>query len=424
MKSEQLKDRYQNSLLNVFGMPSIVIDGAKGSVVTDVDGKSYIDLLGGIAVNCLGHNHPQITKALISQSQKIMHHSNFFSNQSTIELAEKLLEISGANSYENLVGKSKVFFTNSGTESVEAALKIVKKHKPNGRLIALTQSFHGRSCGALSLTSKEKYRIPFNPLIPNVELIEANNLDVLENVFSELSIEKYGEIAGIFIETIQGEGGVRSLSAQYIARIRELTKRCNALMVIDEVQTGIGRTGSWFSYQNEAIVASAKIIPDIITMAKSLGGGFPIGGLITFGDKVSNILVPGDHGTTYGGNPLACAVALANIKEIENKELLNRAKEIGIYIANITLKQKCSAVTEVRGCGALIALGLKGQYAMQVVKRCLDEGVIINAVTPDTIRLAPAYNIDVEDLDDALAIVFKVIREVFRTRDEIKSYEK
>lgn len=410
--SDQFLDNYQNNMLGVFGKPALVLDHGKGSEVFDVDGNVYIDLLGGIAVNCLGYCHEKINNVIIEQCQKMIHHSNFFTNKQTVELAKKLIDISGVDE------GSKVFFTNSGAESNELALKIVKKHMNQiggKRIIALTNSFHGRTLGALSLTYKSQYKEPFSPLIPNIEFIEANNLDKLELAFSELATQKYGQIAGMFIETIQGEAGVKPLSAQYIARCRELTKRNNALLVIDEVQTGMGRTGSWFSYQNQAVVASADISPDIITMAKSLGDGFPIGAVITNGETVSNILSKGEHGSTFGGNPLAAKIANEVISIIEDEKLLQRSGELAIYISKKILDWKNEFVKEIRGAGALLAVELSGEFADRVAKRCLSlessKRVIINAVSSNSLRFAPAFNIDADILDEALDILNNVILE-------------
>jgi acetylornithine aminotransferase len=404
-------ENYQNSVLGVFGKPQLVVSPGLGSEVWDENNKRYIDLLGGIAVNSLGHCHPQIVEEIGKQAGQIIHHSNFFTNQKTVQLAQKLLEISKAPK------DSKVFFTNSGTESNECALKIVKKHLPQGRIIALSRSFHGRSLGALSITSKEQYRSPFEPLIPNVQFIEANNLDQLELTFSDLSIERDGPIAGMFIECIQGEAGVQPLSAQFIARARELTRRHNALLVIDEVQTGIGRTGTWFSFQNPAVVASAHIEPDLITIAKSLGAGIPIGALIANGKQSANILTAGNHGTTFGGNPLVAAVALKNLEVIESEGLLQRSSEIAPYIARKVLDFNSDKIVEIRGAGALVGLQLKpsdscSHPAVKVAEMCLQNGVIVNAVTSDSLRFAPAYNIDVDLLDEALNVVFENISNI------------
>ncbi|MDR0950176.1 MAG: aminotransferase class III-fold pyridoxal phosphate-dependent enzyme [Candidatus Ancillula sp.] len=415
-------------LLGVFGAPQFIVESGSGSILRDIDGKEYIDMLGGIAVNTLGHANKEIAETIYQQALKVSHHSNFFTNPSTLSLGTKILDLAKAPR------GSKVFFANSGTEAVEAALKIVKKYansdsfaeklrkigktiptegKP-ARILALINSFHGRTCGALSITYKAKYRDPFAPLIPNVEFIETNNLDVLEMAFSDLSAEKKGPVVGMFVECIQGEAGVKPLFVQFLARARELTKKNGALLVIDEVQTGIGRTASWFAHQNEVLFPGIKIQPDIMSMAKGLGAGFPIGGIVTFGDEVSNILTPGSHGTTFGGNPLATTVALKNLEIIERDNLLDNAYKVAELAAKVVTDFNNPEIVELRGAGCLLALEFKcdGYTSADIQKGCLGNGLIVNAVNENSLRLAPALNIELDTVEKALNIINDVVKDL------------
>jgi acetylornithine aminotransferase len=307
MMTNDIINDYNTAYFKVFGTPQLSVLKASGSVVYDTDNKEYIDFLGGIAVNVLGHANQELADALYSQALTVSHVSNFFTTENKVSLAKSLKTLA------DLGEGSGVFFTNSGTESIEAALKIVKKHGgPNGKILALTHSFHGRSLGALSITHKPQYRQPFAPLIPNVEFIEPTIAD-LEDVFATPSTP----IAGVFIECIQGEAGVKPVSSSFIKRARELTRENNALLVIDEVQTGVGRTGKWFAFEH---VLDGDNRPDIVTLAKGLGGGFPIGAVIA-NKKANETLVPGNHGTTFGGNPLAMSVAEKVLEIIERDDL-------------------------------------------------------------------------------------------------------
>lgn len=385
LSSSVLAERYQQSLLGVFGAPQRVLVRGAGCHVWDADGNQYLDLLGGIAVNTLGHANPLLTSVIASQLATLGHVSNFFTSPSQIALAEKLLEISAAPA------GSKVFFANSGTEANEAALKLTRRNAgteeaPRTRVIALEQAFHGRTLGALSLTHKEKYRAPFAPLPENVTWIPAGDIDALRAAVDET-------VSAVFIEPIQGEAGVKMLSAQYLQAARDITREAGALLVFDEVQTGMGRTGSFF--------ASAPVIPDVMTLAKGLGGGFPIGAMIVFGQENTAWLTPGDHGTTFGGNPVACAAGLAVIHTIESQNLLDQARSNGHW-----LREQLAAVpgiSAVRGAGMLTAFELAQANAPKLVAAALEAGFIINATDDSTIRLAPPLVITQEQLGSFLA---------------------
>lgn len=380
LSSKALSERYSKSLLGVFGTPQRVLVRGAGCHVWDADGNQYLDLLGGIAVNTLGHGHPLLTSVITSQLATLGHVSNFFTSPSQIALAEKLLEISAAPA------GSKVFFANSGTEANEAALKLTRRNAgteaaPRTKVIALEHSFHGRTLGALSLTYKEKYRAPFAPLPENVSWIPAGDIEALRAAVDET-------VSAVFIEPIQGEAGVLELSTEYLQAAREITRDSGALLVFDEVQTGMGRTGQFF--------ASAPVIPDVMTLAKGLGGGFPIGAMIVFGQENTAWLTPGDHGTTFGGNPVACAAGLAVIHTIEKENLLAHVSATGDW-----LREQLAGIQgigAVRGAGLLTAFELKSANAPKLVTAALDAGFIVNATDEKTIRLAPPLVITTEQL--------------------------
>lgn len=367
--------RYSNALLGVFGTPQRVLVRGAGCLVWDADGKQYLDLLGGIAVNALGHAHPFVTSVISSQLATLGHVSNFFTSPTQVALAEKLLSLCGAPA------GSRAFFVNSGTEAVEAAFKLARRNsasphdgKPRTRILALEGGFHGRTMGALALTSKQAYREPFEPLPGGVEHLPFDDVQALEAALDE-------SVAAVVLEPIQGEAGVRPLSTAYLQKARELTSKVGALLILDEVQTGVGRTGRWFAHQNSGIT------PDAMTLAKGLGGGFPIGALITFGSEVSALLTPGQHGTTFGGNPVATAAALATVHALEVGAVLQNANDVGSFLRSSLAGVR--GVGGVRGEGLLIGFDLDGDFAAEAVTEALNRGFIINAPTPHTLRLAP-----------------------------------
>lgn len=379
----QWLSRYSSSLLGVFGTPQRVLVRGAGCLVWDADGKEYLDLLGGIAVNALGHAHPFVTSVISSQLATLGHVSNFFTSPTQIALAEKLLEVSKAPA------GSKVFFANSGTEAVEAAFKLARRNtgseeKPRTKIIALEGAFHGRTMGALALTAKEAYREPFAPLPGGVVHIPFGDIDALRAAVDETT-------AAVFLEPIQGEAGVRPLPAGYLQAAREATSAAGALLILDEVQTGIGRTGKWLASED------AGIVPDAVTLAKGLGGGFPIGALITFGPEVSSLLSAGQHGTTFGGNPVATAAALATLHVLENQHVLDHVRATGEHLrAGLA---GIDGVTEVRGEGLLIGFDLDADVAPAVVAGGLEAGFIVNSPGPHTIRLAPPLILTTEQAD-------------------------
>jgi len=392
--------RYSSSLMGVFGTPQRVLVRGAGCLVWDADGKEYLDLLGGIAVNALGHAHPFVTSVISSQLATLGHVSNFFTSPTQIALAEKLLELSKAPA------GSKVFFTNSGTEANEAAFKLARRNsgspaggaeggKPRTRIIALEGAFHGRTMGALALTAKEAYRTPFEPVPGGVEHIPFGDIEALRNAVDDT-------VAAVFLEPIQGEAGVRPLPAGYLKAAREFTAEAGALLILDEVQTGIARTGKWLASED------AGIVPDAITLAKGLGGGFPIGALVTFGEKTSSLLSAGQHGTTFGGNPVATAAALATLHAIESQQVMDNVRVVGEHVRQALAA--VDGVTEVRGEGLLIGFDLDADVAPAAVTAALDAGFIINSPGPRTIRLAPPLILTTEQADRFLAALPAILQ--------------
>jgi acetylornithine/N-succinyldiaminopimelate aminotransferase len=381
--TSELLDRYQGAVLGVFGRPSIVIDHGHGCYVWDVDGRRYLDLLGGIAVNALGHGHPALVAAVSKQVAEVVHVSNFFTTPAQIALAERLLDISGAPA------GSKVFFANSGTEAIEAAIKLSRRTGRTG-IVAAEGAFHGRSTGALALTHKPAYRQPFEPLIPGVSHVPYADVAALRAAVTS-------DTAAVVLEPIQGEGGVVAADTAYLQAAREITTAAGALLVIDEIQTGVGRTGQWFAYQESGIV------PDAITVAKGLGGGVPIGALVTMGPEVSGLLQPGQHGTTFGGNPLAAAAALAVLETITDQGLMAHATEVGDHLSVSVGSLGHPLIDTVRGRGLLRAIVLTEPVAALVAELARDAGFIVNPVAPQALRLAPPLVITAAEIDTFVA---------------------
>lgn len=386
LHNQELLTRYNHSLMGVFGTPQRVLVRGNGCTVWDADGKEYLDLLGGIAVNALGHADPFLTSIVSSQLATLGHVSNFFTSPTQIALAEKLLELAQAPA------GSKVFFANSGTEANEAAFKLARRNagtpeQPRTRIIALDGAFHGRTMGALALTAKQAYREPFEPLPGGVEHLPFGDLDALRAAVDTT-------VAAVVLEPIQGEVGVRPLPEGYLMAARDITREAGALLILDEVQSGVGRTGNWFAFQG-SVAGGEQIVPDAITLAKGLGGGFPIGALVTFGEEVSGLLSAGQHGTTFGGNPVATAAALATLHSLEARGLLQNASDVGAWLREGLASTP--GVVQVRGEGLLIGFdlsedlgaGIPGGIAPAAVQAGLDAGFIINAPGPNTLRLAP-----------------------------------
>jgi acetylornithine/N-succinyldiaminopimelate aminotransferase len=389
MTASSWLDRYQGALMNTFGPPKLVLVRGRGAHVWDVDGKEYVDLLGGIAVNALGHAHPALVAAVTEQLTTLGHVSNFFTSQPQVELAERLLGLLEAGQRGG-----RVFFTNSGAEANEAAFKLTRR---TGRthLIAATGSFHGRTMGALALTCKQAYREPFEPLPGDVTFVPYGDAAALARAVTD-------ETAAVVLEPIQGEAGVVEPPDDYLAAAREITRDNGALLWLDEVQSGMGRTGRWF--------AGESADPDIVTVAKGLGGGLPVGACIGLGEAGS-LLQPGNHGTTFGGNPVACAAAIAVIDTIEKEGLLDHATVTGERLR--TGLAADDRVTEIRGRGLLIGLDLSRPLSAEVVAAALERGFIVNNPTPDRVRLAPPLVIGHDDVEAFLAAWSRILDDAY-----------
>lgn len=393
MTQQQILDEYKHDLLGVFGDPSLVLVEGSGNIVTDANGKQYLDLLAGIAVNSLGHAHPRWVQAVQQQAAKLAHISNFFTSPTQVRLASTLIEKLSP------VQDARVFFCNSGAEANEAAYKLARRHgnlssPQRTTILALEHGFHGRTTGALALTHKPAYREPFEPLPTGIKHIPAT-LEALEAHCDET-------VAALIVEPIQGEAGVLPLPPGYLARARELTRANGALLIVDEVQTGMGRTGLWFECTREL---SAENLPDVITLAKGLGAGFPVGAMIVVGQNPAALLQPGMHGTTFGGNPLATATALATVETIDEEHLLSNAEKVGAYIRERV--GSLPEVDETTGRGLLIGIRLTHEktrsglpLAPTVVERARHHGFIINATGPSVVRLAPALNISIVEVEN------------------------
>ncbi|MGV8913726.1 MAG: acetylornithine transaminase [Rhodoglobus sp.] len=383
------KDDYAQRMMNTFGVPKVELVRGEGCTVFDSDGKRYLDFLAGIAVNSLGHNHPAIVGALTNQAN-LLHVSNFFATEPQLALAERLLRITGAGD------EGRVFFANSGTEANEAAIKLARR-TGRPRILSLQDSFHGRSIGALSITGKAALREPFEPLLPNVEHIDTT--------IEALTAAIGPDVAALFVEPIKGEAGVRELPAGYLEAARELTTQHGVLLIVDEIQTGAGRTGNWFGFQESGIV------PDAITLAKGIGGGVPIGALVTFG-AASTLLQPGQHGTTFGGNPLVCAVSDAVLAQIETDNLVANASQRGAELRTALARIESPLIVELRGRGLLIGIGLAEPVAQRIVAVALDHGLIINAPNESTVRLAPPLIIGESEITEFIETFSAVLNAV------------
>jgi acetylornithine aminotransferase len=378
--------RYRAALIPVFGVPQTVLSHGDGCYVVDVDGHRYLDLLGGIAVNTLGHGHPALLEAIAKQSSQIMHISNFFTSEPQVELAEKLLEICRAPA------GSGVFFANSGAEALEAAVKLTRR-TGRTRIIAAQDAFHGRTTGALALTWKEAYRAPFEPLLPGVRHVPYNDPDALRSAVADAG----DDLAAVVLEPIQGEAGVVPADPAYLRLARDLTHAAGALLVLDEVQSGMGRTGHWLAHH------ATDVVPDAVTLAKGLAGGVPVGALVTYGPDVTGLLTGGQHGSTFGGNPLACAAGLATIRTIESDHLLDHARQVGGHLSAAVRGLGHPRVAGVRGRGLLLAVTLTEPVAASAMQLAREAGFLVNAVQPDALRLAPPLILTADQADSFVA---------------------
>jgi acetylornithine aminotransferase len=356
-------------------------------VLKDDQGKAYLDFLAGIATNVLGHGHPSVVKAVTQQVSTLAHVSNFFAHPQGLRLASRLQEMTGDS-------QARVFFCNSGAEANEAALKISRR-TGKSRIVAAQGSFHGRTMGALSMTGQPSKREPFAPLLKGITHVPYGDLSAMSRAVSK-------KTAMVIVEPIMGEAGVITPEDGYLAGLREICDRVGALLVFDCVQTGIGRTGQWFGFEHE------KVQPDVVTLAKGLGGGLPLGATIAYG-RAAELLQPGDHGTTFGGNPIACAAANAVLDVIDSKKLMQSAK-----VFEKKIKKSLSAVpgvSEVRGRGLLIGIELRAPIGKKVAASMLEAGVIVNAANDQTIRIAPPLIVTTPQIEKFISIFKKVMKE-------------
>ena len=377
---------WNNIFLNNYGTPAIELVAGEGVIVKDSQGSIYLDFLSGIAVNSLGHAHPVIIEAVSDQIKKLSHTSNFYANDPSIKLAEKLIAITNFD--------AKVFFCNSGTEANEAAIKLSRRTGKK-QLIAAHNSFHGRTMGSLSITGQLAKQKPFEPLIGDVKFIDINTKSGVRKIKRKS--------AAVFLESIQGEGGVTPCNDEFLQSVRSKTIKTKTLLVMDEVQTGLGRTGNWFGYEKSGIK------PDVITLAKGLGGGLPMGAMLVTGEA-KELFEPGQHGSTFGGNPVVASAALATLNFIEKEDLLNNATNMGQLL--IKLITQIEGVTEVRGRGLLLGVGLKEVIAKDVELECRKLGLLLNAVNENTLRLAPALIVNIDQVKRCAEIIDDAIRNV------------
>jgi acetylornithine aminotransferase/acetylornithine/N-succinyldiaminopimelate aminotransferase len=399
-KLDQIRAAESRLLLSTYDRSPVLFTGGEGVYITDEAGEKYLDLLSGIGVNALGYNHPAIVKAIAEQSKKLIHTSNLFYHEGQAELALRLTERTGMD---------RAFFANTGTEAWEGALKLARAHagvlRSEGKnigtkFLALDQSFHGRTFGAMSTTYKAKYREPFGPVVPGVEFVKCNDVADLRAKFSN-------EVCAILVEAIQGEGGVRPLTQEFFAEARALASSTGALLIVDEIQSGMGRTGKWCAYQHYGIQ------PDITTLAKPLAGGIPMGAVLCT-EEVARSFHPGMHGTTFGGGPLACAVAIAVIDAIEKDGLLAKATAVGDYFQEQLrgLAKKHDAIVNVRGKGLMVAAELdSAELGKATVAEMLKRHILINCTSDTVLRFLPPYILERAHVDTAIAALDEIFTE-------------
>ena len=400
MGKEQYMDRAEHALYKIYNRFPVVFDRGEGVYLYDTDGTEYLDFGAGIAVMALGYGCREFQEAVKDQVDKLCHTSNLFYNAPSIGAAEKLLKVSGMD---------KVFFTNSGTEAVEGALKVAKRHAFNKgmgqdyEIIAMKHSFHGRSLGSLSVTGNDHYQEPFAPLIPGIRFAEFNNLDSVKALFSE-------KTCGVIIETIQGEGGIYPASEEFLKGVRSLCDEHDALLILDEIQCGMGRSGSMFAWQEYGVK------PDVMTVAKALGNGLPIGAFLAC-KGAAKVMEPGDHGTTYGGNPLVCAAADKVLELFEEKNLVAHVQEIGQYLWEEleALAGRLDCVAAHRGKGLMQGLELSMPVGPVVKTALLEEHLVLISAGSQVIRFVPPLVIEKEDVDEMIVRLERAVKSVVRS---------
>ena len=386
-------------LLNTYERNPYLFVSGKGVFLEDENGNQYLDLLSGIGVSALGYGHPAVEQAIANQSQRLLHTSNLFFHQGTADLALRLTEISGMD---------RVFFCNSGTEAWEAALKLTRAYATKARLagkrigtkfLALEHSFHGRTMGSVATTYKDKYREPFAPVMPDVEFVRFNDIADLRAKFSD-------EVCGICIEAVQGEGGIHPVSKEFFAAARELCDSTGALLLADEIQSGLGRTGKWFAYQHYGIQ------PDVTTLAKPIANGIPMGAMLCV-ERAATAITPGMHGTTFGGGPLACAVAIAVIDTIQKDNMLAHIEEVGGFFKSEleSLQKQHDCVVEVRGMGLMLGIELNSaEIAKQVAAQMMERRIILNRTSETVLRFLPPYILQKEHVQTAIDALNEILK--------------
>ncbi len=396
---QETAEKEKSFLVQTYDRFPVLLERGEGVYLYDSDGKRYLDFLSGIGVNALGHAHPEIRKTIEEQAGRLLHTSNLFYHCYQSRVAEKLTAISGLD---------RAFFCNSGTEAWETALKLARAYgkqiapkgsKPKTKFLVMDNSFHGRTYGALSTTGQKKYREPYTPLLPGVTFVKFNKVEDLKKKFND-------SVVAIGLETIQGEGGIVPVSQEFLSAARELTSNSGALLILDEIQCGCGRTGHYFAYQNYGVT------PDIVTVAKPLAGGLPLGGILTT-NKVAEAFHPGMHGTTFGGGPLACATADRFLEILSRAGMLEHIAELGTYFRERLgeMKKKHKIIKEVRGLGLMVGANLKSvDVAKAVVKQMLERGVIINRTHDTVLRFLPPYIIEREHVDELISTLDEVLQ--------------
>ncbi len=398
-KLDSTKAAEAKLLLQTYERTPVLFTHGNGVYLTDDQGNDYLDLLSGIGVSALGYNHEVVTQAIAAQSKKLLHTSNLFYHEGGAELALRLTEMTGMD---------RVFFCNSGTEAWEAALKLARAHagllRSEGKhigtkILALEHSFHGRTMGSVSTTHKEKYREPFNPLVPGVEFVAFNDVAALRAAFS-------ADVCAVCIETVQGEGGIHPVSREFFATARELCSSTGALLLADEIQSGMGRTGKWCAYQHYGIQ------PDVTTLAKPLGGGIPIGAMLCT-EEAARAMTPGMHGTTFGGGPLACAVAIAVIDFMQQTNMLAHIREVGDYFHEQlqSLAAHHSCIVDVRGLGLMLGLELNSaDLAKEVAAEMMRQRIIINRTSDTVLRFLPPFVLERKHVDVAIHALDAILK--------------
>ncbi len=384
-----------NHLMNTYSRFQIVLEHGKGTLVWDREGKLYLDFAAGIAVNILGHSHPVVLKALRDQAMKLIHCSNLYWNEPQMKLATILSE--------NSIG-GKVFFANSGTEANEAAIKLARKYgrrisPEKYRILSAKDSFHGRTYGSLSATGQEKYQRDFTPLVNGFDYFEFNNIDSLR-----LKISK--EVCAVIVEPIQGESGIQVATKTFLQEVRKLCDEFDALLIFDEVQSGMGRTGKLFAFDHYGVK------PDVLTLAKGLGGGIPIGAVIA--SERADVFEPGDHGSTFGGNPLACSVSIAVMESLLTEGFLERVQELGNSLKKglqETKKRYQEKVKDIRGIGLMIGIELNNISAKDFAERCVQNGLLVAVAGNNTIRLLPPLTVKKSQIKEAIQVIRKTLEE-------------